>query len=127
MRLAIDTNRYTDLTTGVSEVVHEVESAAEVYVPFAVLAELRAGFAVGTRQAANERALGAFLAKPFVRAVYPDEKTTACYATLYSDLRRRGRMVPTNDLWIAALCVQHALTLYTRDGHFDDLPQLARV
>ncbi|HEY6323227.1 MAG TPA: hypothetical protein VJA16_16915 [Thermoanaerobaculia bacterium] len=51
MRLALDTNRYTDLTRGDAAVVMLVERAEEVLLPFIVLAELRAGFSVGTRGA----------------------------------------------------------------------------
>lgn len=127
MRLALDTNRYVDLAKLLPDVVRTVEGAAEVVMPFAVLAELRAGFLGGSRRQANERALATFLAKSGVRALYPDDRTTHTYAVLHADLRSRGRMVPNNDLWIAALCVQHGLTLYTRDSHFDELPQVARA
>jgi len=127
MRLVLDTNRYTDLMGAVPDVVDTVESASEIFMPFAVLGELRAGFASGNRRAANDRILDAFLQKPFVKAIYADDKTIPVYAALYSDLRRRGRVIPQNDLWIAALCVQHAMSIYTRDGHFDYLPQVTRV
>src|SRR5438046_738565 len=108
----------------VPEVVRRVESVAEVILPFAVLAELKAGFIHGTRRAHNEQILSKFLARPVVRSVYPDETTVTEYAVLSADLRRRGKSIPHNDLWIAALCVQHGLTLYSRDGHFDYLPQV---
>jgi tRNA(fMet)-specific endonuclease VapC len=127
VRLALDTNWYVDLMAALPEAVRAVESAVEVHMPFPVLAELRAGIARGTRRALNDRILDAFLAKPFVRPLYADDATIATYATLYLDLRRRGRMIPHNDLWIASLCVQHGLTLYTRDAHFDYLPQLRRL
>jgi predicted nucleic acid-binding protein len=42
-------------------------------------------------------------------------------------MRRQGTPVPTNDLWIAALVLQHDLLLYARDRHFDVIPQLARI
>ena len=54
VRLALDTNRYTDLCRGVAEVVATVEQADEVWLPFVVLGELRAGFAVGTQGVRNE-------------------------------------------------------------------------
>jgi tRNA(fMet)-specific endonuclease VapC len=111
----------------VPEVVRRVESAAEVVLPFAVLAELKAGFIHGTRRAHNEQILSKFLARPVVRSVYPDDATVAEYAVLSADLRGRGKAIPHNDLWIAAVCVQHGLMLYTRDVHFDSLPQVARL
>lgn len=124
MKLALDTNRYRDLVDGVDEVVLTLELAESIAVPFIVVAELRAGFAVGTRTRSNERVLSRFLAKPGVRTIYPGDATTRTYASLYRQLRRQGTPIPTNDIWIAALVVEHGLTLYTRDAHFEHLPQL---
>jgi tRNA(fMet)-specific endonuclease VapC len=126
MRLAIDTNRYVDFARGVPEVVKAVETAEAVLVPFVVLAELRAGFLSGTRCEANEKILTQFLGRPGILALYPDHETTRHYSRLFLQLRRQGTPIPTNDLWIASLVVQHSLALYARDKHFDLLPQLPR-
>jgi len=101
-----------------------VEGARTVLVPFVVLAELRAGFAVGTLGRANERFLQRFLAKAGVEVVYATDATTHCYAALYRQLRQQGTPVPTNDLWIAALVTEHGARLCTRDAHFEKLAQL---
>src|ERR1700730_17153343 len=102
MRLALDTNRYSDLCRGTPEVVTLAEHAEAVLLPFVVLAELRAGFAVGTRGAENESVLRRFLMKPGVAALFADERTTRYYAAAFRQLRRQGTPIPTNDLWIAA-------------------------
>jgi tRNA(fMet)-specific endonuclease VapC len=127
VRLAIDSNRYTDLAKGVAGVVHVLETAHTVFLPFVVLAELRAGFTVGRRGAQNERTLRRFLAKPGVEVLLADDATTHHYAAVYRQLRQQGTPIPTNDLWVAALVLQHDLALFTRDRHFDALPQLVRV
>lgn len=127
MRLALDTNRYTDLCRGNAPVVQVVEAADEVWLPFIVLGELRAGFAAGIHGPHNESVLRRFLLQPGVDVLYADEQTTHHYATLYRQLRKQGTPIPTNDMWIAALALQHSLTLYARDAHFDALPQLTRV
>lgn len=127
MRLALDTNRYTDLCRGNPSVVEAVESALEVWLPFVVLAELRAGFAVGSQGPRNEAVLRRFLLKPGVGILYGDEQTTHHYASVYRQLRKQGTPIPTNDMWIAALVLQHSLTLYDRDAHFAALPQLTRM
>ena len=49
------------------------------------------------------------------------------YAHLFYQLRQQGTPIPTNDIWIAALTVEHGLALFSRDSHFDHLPQLARL
>jgi len=125
--LALDTNRYTDLCRGDSQVVETVEAADEISLPFIVVGELRAGFAVGREGPRNEAVLRRFLLKPGVRVLYADEQTTYHYATVYRQLRTQGTPIPTNDMWIAALVLQHSLTLYDRDRHFDALPQLTRL
>jgi tRNA(fMet)-specific endonuclease VapC len=127
MRLALDTNRYTDLCRGDVSVVETVELVDEVWLPFIVLGELRAGFAVGTQGPRNEGALRHFLMKPGVGVLYADDQTTHHYGSVYRQLRKQGTPIPTNDMWIAALVLQHSLVLCARDAHFDALPQLSRV
>jgi len=127
VRLALDTNRYTDLCKGAADTVRLVATAEAVFLPFAVLGELRAGFAFGKRTAQNEQVLRRFLFKPGVAVLYPDDQTTHHYASVYRQLRLQGTPIPTNDLWIAALVLQHNLRLHDRDRHFDHLPQIVRV
>jgi len=127
MRIAIDTNRYTDLCRGEPEVIARVEQAGRVMMPLIVVAELRAGFAVGRRGAENESVLQRFLAEPGVEVLYAGAATTHHYAGLYAQLRRQGTPVPTNDLWIAALAIEHQLALLTRDQHFVSIPQLRLI
>lgn len=95
--------------------------------PFVVVAELRAGFRSGTISRRNEATLVRFLANERVEVLYADAQTTHAYAEIYSMLRRNGTPIPTNDLWIAALAVQHSLPLCSRDAHFEKVPQIARI
>lgn len=127
LRVALDTNRYTDFSRGEAKIVETLELADEVWLPFIAIGELRAGFAVGTQGPQNEAALRRFLLKPGVDVLYADEQTTHHYATIYRQLRKQGTPIPTNDMWIAALVLQHSLALCARDAHFDSLPQLTRV
>jgi tRNA(fMet)-specific endonuclease VapC len=127
VRLALDTNRYTDLCRGDVSVVETVELADEVWLPFVVLGELRAGFAMGSQGQRNEAVLRRFLLKAGVNVLYADDQTTHHYSALYRQLRQQGTPIPTNDMWIAALVLQHSLVLFARDTHFDALPQLMRV
>ena len=127
MRVALDANRYTDLCRGDFAVATILQEADEVYLPFVVLAELRAGFTLGKLGKENERVLVQFLRKPAVDVLYAGETTTRAYAGLYHQLRRQGTPIPINDLWIAALAVEHNLVLCSRDAHFRHLPQLEIV
>jgi tRNA(fMet)-specific endonuclease VapC len=127
LNILLDTNRLTDALRGETGVVHMLESATDVWVPFIVLGELKAGFLCGTRAAGNELLLHEFLRLPGVGVLFPDTETTDGYARLFAYLKRNGTPIPTNDLWIAALAVQHRLTLLSRDAHFKALPQVAKA
>ena len=127
MRIALDTNRYVDFCKGVAGVAATLETAEAVFVPFVVLAELRAGFVVGSQGPANERTLRRLLMRAGISVLFADEPTTHHYASVYRQLREQGTPIPTNDMWIAALVLQHDLALFARDQHFEHLRQLVRV
>jgi tRNA(fMet)-specific endonuclease VapC len=127
VRVALDTNRYVDLCRGVEETVAFLEEAEAILLPFVVVGELRAGFALGRRQAENERALRRFLLKDGVRVLFADDQTTHHYASVFRQLRKQGTPIPTHDMWLAALVLQHNLVLHARDKHFDHLPQIVRT
>src|SRR5437773_7861031 len=98
MNLAIDTNRYTDFCRGDVGAVQALEQATAIYIPLIVLAELRAGFIVGTRPAENDGVLEQFLEKPGVQTLSPDEQMTRHYAESDRHLRQQATPIPTNDL-----------------------------
>ena len=127
MRILIDTNRYRDFCAAIPEVVDKFRSAEEIYISFITLAELRAGFICGTMARKNERVLNTFLNRSRVHLVYANEDTVHHYATIFFQLRRQGTPIPTNDIWIASLATQYSLILFSRDAHFDHLPQISRV
>jgi len=120
MRLALDTNRYADLCRGNPRAVELVEAADAIWLPFVVVGELRAGFAVGS-QGPRQRS-GAATVSLETWGGHPLRRRTdnlPHYASVYRQLRKQGTPIPTNDMWIAALVLQHSLTLYDRDRHFD--------
>ena len=124
MRILLDTNRYRDFCSGEQEIADAVRRADMICVPFIVLGELRSGFACGTKAKLNEAVLTRFLnASPRVDTIYPDDDTTRFYAMLFKQLREQGTPIPSNDLWIAALAVQHDMILASKDSHFKYLPQ----
>lgn len=126
MRVLVDTNRYQDFCEGVPDVVAVFRRAIEIHIPFVVVGELRAGFACGTKSLENERTLTQFLHRSRVNLLLPTEDTTRHYANLFRQLRSQRTPIPTNDLWIAALAVEHGLILLSRDTHFRHLPQIER-
>ena len=127
MKLALDTNAYRAFTEGKSGAVHWVRDADVLGMPVPVLAELRYGFLSGTRGRQNEASLMRFLDSPRVRLLPCDEQTTYYYSQLKLQLKKQGTPIPINDVWIAALVLQHGMTLLTYDGDFKHIPQLAQA
>ena len=126
MRVALDTNRLTDLFQGDISLAEKLSTCEEVWIPLVVLAEMKAGFYGGTQQHRNERLLQELLAKTTVGILLPGRETAEHYAHLFVQLKRAGSPVPDNDLWIAAQALEHDLLLITRDQHFERIPQLLR-
>ena len=127
VRVALDTNRLTDLFQGDAELADLLGSCEEVWIPLIVLAEIKAGFHGGTQQERNAALLHALLAKPTVAILFPGRETAEHYARLFVQIKRARTPMPANDLWIAALAIEHDLPLITRDQHFDRIPQLQRA
>lgn len=125
--MALDTNRLTDLFQGDAELADRLGQCDEVWIPLIVLAEIKAGFYGGSQQHRNEVLLQSFLSKPTVGILLPARETAEHYARLFVQLKRAGTPVPDNDLWIAALALEHDLLLITRDNHFNKIPQLLRA
>jgi tRNA(fMet)-specific endonuclease VapC len=127
VKLALDTNAYRLLMDGAEEARALVQQADRVCLPVPVIAELRYGFLLGTRGRKNEATLAEFLDEPRVQVLGCDERTTLFYAQLKAQLKQQGTPIPINDVWIAALALQHQAVLFTKDGDFDHLPQLPRA
>ena len=126
MRVALDTNRLTDLFQGDADLADRLSTCEEVWIPLFVLAEIKAGFYGGSQRHRNEALLQRFFAKPTVDVLFPGRETAEHYARLFVQLKRAGTPVPDSDLWIAALVLEHDLLLITRDRHFQRIPQLLR-
>lgn len=126
MNVALDTNAYSDFMRGEPRRVQIVRTARQIHLPLIVLGELRAGFAAGNQESTNSANLQRFLSSSRVSILNPDDQTTHHYAQLYLYLRKKSLAIPTNDLWIAALAIQHSLILCTSDVHFQQLPQIAK-
>jgi tRNA(fMet)-specific endonuclease VapC len=126
MKILLDTNAYSDWRRH-GQWNRTISTATEVLMPAIVLGELRYGFLGTAKAVENETKLGRFLRHPAVRVVSVGESTSRCYAHLKHFLRMQGTPIPENDIWIAALALEHAVPVMTTDAHFNHLPQIARV
>ena len=56
-----------------------------------------------------------------------DENTAKIYGLVRTQLSKKGKPIPENDIWIAACALQHNLTLYTQDQHFKEIDSLSLI
>jgi tRNA(fMet)-specific endonuclease VapC len=123
-RTLLDTSAYSAHMRGHVGIKRALQQAGDVFVSVVVLGELRAGFLKGSKVRENESTLQEFLAEPRVSVLDVDEETSARYAIIHSDLRKRGTPVSVNDVWIAASAFQHGLRILTTDGDFRQISQV---
>ena len=123
--MILDTNALSAFADGDARVGEILRQQARAAIPVIVLGEFRYGIAKSKHRATYEDWLAAELFHFDVLAV--TEETTVAYATVRLALNRSGRPIPANDVWIAALAKQHRMTVLSRDKHFDEVPDIARV
>lgn len=123
--MILDTNALSAFADGRPEVVKALARAKVLALPVVVIGEYRYGIAQSRERARYARWFDQLIRDSTVLDV--TEQTALHYAALHLLLRRSGKPIPTNDLWIAALCRQHHLPLLSRDRHFDAVPGVARV
>ena len=123
--MILDTNGLSAAADGNPELEPILRRASEIAVPVIVLGEYRYGIRYSRDREGYEQWLTESL--PGYRVLAVDGETYEYYADIRSELKRQGRPIPANDLWIAALTRQHALPLISRDQHFDAVQGLRRV
>lgn len=125
MALILDTNALSAAADQHAAVVEILGQTQQLAIPVLALGEYRYGISQSRYKPEYETWLEAMLRD--CRVLDVDEKTTHHYATIRTELRKLGKPIPTNDLWIAALCRQHDLPLLSRDTHFDVVPAVHRI
>jgi tRNA(fMet)-specific endonuclease VapC len=121
--LLLDTSFVIDLFARKPGAERVVAAAPELYLPSIALGELLYGAERSTRRAENTAEVEEFAAS--VAILSCDAETAWHYGEIKASLRRRGRPLPDNDVWIASVARQHELTVVARDAHFHEVPGLA--
>jgi tRNA(fMet)-specific endonuclease VapC len=121
----LDTNALSAIADNQTVAVRIFSQAASIELPAIVLGEYRFGIAQSRRRNEYEKWLKELIAATLVLPV--DQETSVHYAQIRSDLKKAGRPIPSNDLWIAALCRQHRLPLMSHVMHFDVVQGLERI
>ena len=122
--LLLDTNAYAKYLRGDPRVLGALAGAGLVYMSVFVLGELFAGFRSGSMEKENRGILEAFIGKPVVRVLEATRETAEYFGLIRTALKKSGRPIPLNDVWVAAHALETGSVLATYDTHFAAVPGL---
>jgi tRNA(fMet)-specific endonuclease VapC len=124
-RYLLDTNIVIALFAREAAVLEQLSNAEATLIPSIAVGELYYGARKSARWEANLARLDALVST--VPILPCDTLTARRYGQIKDQLRRQGQPIPENDIWIAALALEHALTLVTRDAHLSQVMGLSVV
>jgi tRNA(fMet)-specific endonuclease VapC len=122
--MILDTNALSAWWKSEPEILAVLRGLVRICVPVPALAEFRFGVLQSTKRELMEMWMSKALSSTRILAI--DEETTQAYASLRWELKRAGKPLPMNDLWIAAIARQHRLPILSRDSHFDVIKSIER-
>lgn len=117
MEVALDTNALSDFAAGSEALGETLTPFRSLALPVTVLGEYRYGLLGSKRRARLEEWLDELLGD--IRVLEATSRTSGVYAQIRRQLRGAGTPIPENDVWIAAMAIEHRLPLATRDKHFN--------
>ena len=120
--IALDTNEAIAVLNNADDAGQWIAAFSVIYLPVPVVGELRFGALNSQRSRENRERVEALVAR--CRVLDVNVTTAEVYAAVRFRLKQSGKPIPENDVWIAALCVQHGLPLATSDDHFGQVEGL---
>lgn len=124
-RFALDTNIVSAWLKGESSIADKIDTAESVFLPVIVVGELYYGAGFSLQVAKNTQDIKKITERYPLLSI--DEDTTVIYGSIKTGLRKKGKPIPENDIWIAAITIQNDLTLATRDSHFNEIEGLSLI
>lgn len=124
LKAVLDTNAYCLCDTGNEKALLALEDSSEFFLPSVVYGELYYGFRHGRRFEKNMKHLEDFINQFHVKVIDITMDVAKKFGDIYSALRKKGKPIPTNDIWIAACCWEVGGTLITADAHFKHVAQI---
>ena len=119
MRYILDTNIVIAYLNNNRDIIEQVLAIDETNISCITLGELYYGANCSQKKEKNLHDMSIFLSNSKVFNI--TSQTAYEYSLLKAKLRRIGKPLPDNDLWIAAIAQEHNLTIVTRDKHFLNL------
>lgn len=123
IRYLLDTNIAIALLNGDEAIAQRVAALQTVHLSITIVGELLYGAEKSNRTQENRQRIQPLIDR--LVTLLPDLETASHYAIIKNQLRQRGRPIPENDIWIAAIAKQHNLIVITRDSDFDAVEDIA--
>ena len=114
--ILLDTSVVVAHLRGTLDVLSLTTPEEPLFLPLVALGELYKGALASSRPEVNRQLVDDFLL--IAALLYPDSATAEAYAHASLSLSRKGRPIPENDIWIAAVALECEMPLATRDEHF---------
>lgn len=122
--MILDTNAVSAWAERDPSALGLIEAQPILCLPVIVLGEFRFGLRGSRKRAMLEPQLDYL--EQTVRVLEITRETAAVYAAVRFELKQRGKPIPENDVWIAALARQHGFPIMSQDAHFDSVPGVRR-
>lgn len=124
-RYLLDTNIIIALFADEEAVKNNLAQANEVFIPSNAIGELYYGAIKSGRVQTNLARVDELITNSTVLDC--NAETARQYGDIKNQLRLKGRPLPENDIWIAAIALQHNLVLVTHDANFQQVENLQSV
>ena len=121
-KFLLDTSILIALFSGDTSVQVHLENADEVFISSTVLGELYFGARKSHHIKKNLAHIDEFASN--ITVLSCDSNTARKYGLIKNNLFEKGKPIPENDIWIAAVALQHDLIIATRDDHFSKVGKL---
>lgn len=117
--ILIDTNAYAEFKKWNPDAIEIIRKLGNIIFSPIVIGELLAGFKIGKKENKNKKELNQFIDSKRVICINIDNSTSEEYGNILKELRLKGKPIPSNDIWIAAVARQYSLPIFSYDKHFN--------
>lgn len=121
-KIALDTDVSIKFLNGDKSIDILIAKHSEVYLPAIVVGELLFGALNSTHAEQNLARHKKLIQRAKILEI--TEATANIYAKTRLSLKKKGKPIPENDLWIAAVCIEHKVPFLSNDEHFKDIDNL---
>lgn len=118
-KFLLDTNIITAWLKGEKPIADKIDKATEIHIPIIAVGELYYGALYSTRVEKNISDIKQITS--YYNVLFINEAVTLIYGSIKAALRKKGKPIPENDIWIAAIAQHYKLAMVTRDKHFKEI------